>query len=69
MKKTNLNGKLSLRKETISELSNPEMKAVNGGLFKSKFLCRRSYFATDCMRPTWNCETRICDQKRRYEQA
>jgi len=31
MKKINLNGKLSLKKETIAKLNDEQMKLVNGG--------------------------------------
>ncbi|UTW60623.1 class I lanthipeptide [bacterium SCSIO 12741] len=33
--------KLKLKKETIATLSNHQMEVVHGGLFKSRFLCRK----------------------------
>ena len=39
--------KLTLRKETIAELSNEDMNNVNGGLFKSSLWCS-SNKVTNC---------------------
>jgi len=50
MKKVNLNGKLSLKKETIAKLNNEQMNVVKGG--------HTGVFSCD---PTCNGCTSTCD--------
>ena len=42
MKKVNLNGKLSLKKETIAKLNNEQMNFVKGGDIKTAGACASS---------------------------
>ena len=43
MKKIKINGKLSLNKETVSKLSDDQMKNVNGGALLSIWGCKSNH--------------------------
>lgn len=60
MKKIKLNGKLNLNKETVSELNNAQMQALNGGAWFTLYHCNRTRNCPTGTCPTGTCPTADC---------